>query len=378
VLRLYFQISNKFQNNKQMKIFTTYFFLSVILLLTGCKNTVEKTTETGHVRNVIFMIGDGMGVNHMYAAYTANNGTLAIERSEFMGLIKTYAADNYVTESAAAATAIAGGQKTNNGMVGVCPDGNPLKSMLTYAAEHGLSTGMVVTCELTHATPAAFVAHVPSRSDHEGIAFAFTQSKINVAIGGGRKFFENRSDGKNLTEMMKSNGFQVAYTMSDVKKVQEGNLLALLADVALEGYPARGNMLPEAVETAINILNQNEKGFFLMVEGSQIDWAAHGNDIESVVNETLDFDRAVKIAFDFAERCGNTLVIVAGDHETGGLSIIDGCFESGEIITVFTTTRHTGVPVPVYSFGPGAKKFSGFFDNTDFLPRVLKLLGIIR
>ena len=328
------------------------------------------------VRNVILMIGDGMGLNHLYAAYTANKGVLAIERCQYVGLVKTYAANSYVTESAAAATAIACGEKTNNDMVGIRPDGTHLKTMLEYAADHGLSTGMVVTCDLTHATPAAFVAHVNSRSELETIALHLSRSKINVAIGGGRKFFEMRSDEKNLTDSMIAKGFRVAYTMDEVKTVEEGNLLALLADVALPGYPNRGEMLPEATETAINILNRNEKGFFLMIEGSQIDWAAHGNNQESVVNEVLDFDRAVKVAFDFAERDGQTLVIVVADHETGGMSITSGNLQTGSLTTSYSTTGHTGAPVPAYSFGPGAEKFTGIFENSDFLPKILELLGI--
>ena len=358
-----------------MNKFKFFLFLPVVcFLFTGCAHSSEKTPK---VRNVILLIGDGMGPYHTYVAYTANKGNLSIyDRSQTVGLIKTAAANNYTTDSAAAGTAIACGEKTNNGMLGVRPDGTLVKSLLEYAADNGLSTGMIVTCELTHATPAAFVAHVASRSENENIAEDLARSKINVSIGGGRKFFENRKDGKNLTDSMKAKGFRVAYTMDEVKAVKEGNLLALLADVALETYPARGNMLPDAVEVAINILNQNKKGFFLMVEGSQIDWAAHGNNQQNTLNETLDFDRAVKVAFDFAERDGQTLVIVTADHETGGMFISGGNLKTGELTTVFNTKGHSAVPVLAYSFGPGAGLFTGYFDNTDFLPRILKLLRI--
>jgi len=352
-------------------------FIPVMILLTGYVNAAENAQPP--VRNVILMIGDGMGVNQMYAAYTANHGSLyMIERAQYVGLVKTHSADRYNADSAAAGTAIACGEKTNNGMLGVLPDGTPLKSMLDYAAENGLSTGIVATCELTHATPAAFVAKVNSRGSSEDIALAFANAPINISIGGGRKFFEDREDGQNLTEQMRAKGFRVVYTMDEVNATQEGNLLALLAEVALERYPARGNMLPEATAAAINILNQNPKGFFLMVEGSQIDWAAHENNQEEVVLETLDFDRAVKVALDFAERDGNTLVIITGDHETGGMSINNGNFQNGSLTTVFTSTGHTGVPLPVYTFGRGAEKFTGVFWNTEFLPRVLELWGISR
>lgn len=364
-----------------MKILNMLRILPLVMcILTGCNPTTQqpiaKAPEAPQVRNVILMIGDGMGLAHQYAARTANNDSLAIERCQYVGLAKTFSANNYITDSAAGGTAIACGEKTDNGVVGQRPDGSRLKSMLEYAAEAGRSTGIVVTCELTHATPAAFVAHVKSRNENENIASDYAQSGINVCIGGGRTYFENREDKANLTETMKEKGFQVAYTMDEVKAVQEGKLLGLLADKALDTYPARGNMLPEAVASAINILNRNENGFFLMVEGSQIDWAAHANDQASVLNETLDFDRAVKAAFDFAERDGNTLVIVTADHETGGLTLTDGNLQTGELTAAFSTPGHTAVPVPVYAFGPGAELFTGIYDNTAFLPKVLKLVNI--
>ena len=359
-----------------MKKFRFLFELPVIFFLTGFIIFSNIADAQVPVRNVILMIGDGMGLNHMYAACTVSADPLAIERCQYVWLVKTHPANGYNTDSSAAGTAIACGEKTNNGMVGVRPDGSRLKSMLEYAADNGLATGMVVTCELTHATPASFVSHVASRGENENIALDLARSKINVAIGGGRKYFENRSDQKNLTDTMKNKGFSVAYTTDEVKATQKGNLLALLADISPETYPARGDMLPESVNTAINLLNHNEKGFFLMVEGSQIDWAAHDNHQEKVVNEMLDFDRAVKVAFDFAKRDGNTLVIVTADHETGCMGILGGNLQTGELNTVFSSKGHTGVPVPIYTFGPGAEKFTGIFDNTEILAKVLTCWGL--
>jgi alkaline phosphatase len=346
-------------------------------LFAGCTNlTGEKLPE---VRNVILLIGDGMGLYHPYAAYTVNKGKLALyERTQVVGLAKTSSANNYTTDSAAAGTAIACGVKTNNGMVGQLPDGPKAKSMLEYAADHGLATGMVVSCELTHATPASFIAHVDGRSANEQIALDLSNSKVNVAIGGGRKFFEAREDGKNLSNEMKAKGFKVAYTLDEVKAVKEGNLLGLLAEVSPERYPARGEMLTDGVTTAIHILNQNRKGFFLMVEGSQIDWAAHDNHQDETVGEMLDFDRTIKLAYDFAERDGKTLVIVMADHETGGLIINRGNLETGNLTTTFASTGHTGIPVPVYAFGPGAERFTGIYENTEILPKVLELLRIAK
>ena len=358
-----------------MNKFRLFLLLPVIgLLFAGCSNEADKQPV---VRNVILLIGDGMGLYHPYAAYTVNKGSLSIfERAQFVGIVKTSAADDYTADSAAAGTAIASGVKTNPGVLGQLHDGIPVKTLLEYAADNDMATGIVVTCELTHATPAAFVAHVDGRSENENIALAFAQSKIDVAIGGGRKFFEDRTDSINLSDEMRTKGFQVVYTLDEVKNVKEGKLLALLAEVSPERYPARGEMLLDGVTTAINILSQNKKGFFLMIEGSQIDWASHGNNQEEVVGEMLDFDRAAKIAFDFAERDGQTLVIVMADHETGGMSITDGNLQTGELTTHFSSTGHTGVPVPVYAFGPGAERFSGVYENTEIFSKVMELLRI--
>jgi len=369
---------------KKISTVLSVLFIAVVVM-TSCEKvnqtiTYEPEPETGQpsVRNVILMIGDGMGLYHQYAAYTANKGSLNLERCHAVGIIKTSAANSYITDSAAAGTAIASGEKTNNGVLGQLPCGTRIKTMLEYAADDGRATGMVVTSELTHATPAAFVAHVNARSDNENIALDLARSKINVAIGGGRKFFEDRSDAKNLTDSMKAKGFHVAYTVDEVKAAHNGKLLGLLAKVSPARYPARGEMLAEGVKKAINILNQNKKGFFLMVEGSQIDWAAHANNQEETISEMLDFDRAIKIAFDFAERDGNTLVIVTADHETGGMSITKGNLGTGNLSLNFATTDHTGVPVPLYAFGPGAVKFTGIYENTEILPKVLELYGISR
>ena len=322
------------------------------------------------------MIGDGMGVSQVYAGLTANKGSLNIERSQFVGFSKTYSANDYITDSAAGGTAIACGVKTNNGAIGVDANETPVKSMLTLAGENGLSTGVVVSCDVTHATPASFLAHQPKRSMAEEIADDIAKSGVTVCIGGGRSRFENRADGRNLTELMKADGYQIAYSMDDVMKVSSGKLIGLLADVQPALYPERGNMLPDAVKTALDILKANNKGFFLMVEGSFIDSGGHANDTEIVVNEMLDFDRAVKAAFDFAEVNPNTLVVITADHETGGMSLNGGNFETGEVKGAYTTSGHTGVMVPVFAFGPGAEEFSGIYQNTDIMPKVLKLLGI--
>jgi alkaline phosphatase len=138
----------------------------------------------------------------------------------------------------------------------------------------------------------------------------------------------------------------------------------------------RGDMLPSSTQAAINILNSSGKGFFLMVEGSQIDWGAHSNNAELVAQEVIDFDNAIGIALQYAKDHGNTLVIVTADHETGGMSIINGDFETGAITARFGTTNHTGVMVPVFAFGPGAELFQGIQENTDIFHKMMLLLDL--
>lgn len=353
----------------------------IILLSVFCVQWSISADRAGQgtapqVKNVIVMIGDGMGVSQVYAGLTANKGSLHLERSQFVGFSKTYSANSYITDSAAGGTAIACGTKTNNGAIGVDPEGNPVKSMLEYAAENGLSTGVVASCAVTHATPASFVAHQPSRNMEEEIAMDFLHSDISLFIGGGKKFFDARSDKQNLLDQLKAKGFQIAFTMDDIKKVTSGKLAGLVADEHPAAYPERGEFLPESVEAAINLLNDNDKGFFLMVEGSQIDWACHANEKDATVNEMLDFDRAIKVAFDYADRDPNTLVVITADHETGGMSLTGGDLSTGELEAEYGTKGHTSVMVPVFAYGAGAVEFAGIYQNTDILTKVLKLYGM--
>lgn len=358
-----------------MKRIHLSFLIILSLFLVQCSSSrdmAEQRTDP-QVKNVILMIGDGMGVSKVYAGLTANKGSLHLEQSHFVGFSKTYSANSYITDSAAGGTAIACGTKTNNGAIGVDTEGNPVKSILEYAAENSLSTGVVASCAITHATPASFVAHQPKRGMQEEIAVDFVNSDITVFIGGGKKYFDARSDGENLLDKLEANGFQVALTMDDVKKATSGKLAGLVADEHPAPYPERGEFLPESVQAAINLLEDNDKGFFLMVEGSQIDWAGHANDTDGTVNEMLDFDRAIKVAFDYADQDPNTLVIITADHETGGMALTGGDLSTGEVEATYGTKGHTAVMVPVFAYGAGAIEFAGIYENTDILDKILKL-----
>lgn len=325
--------------------------------------------------NIILFIGDGMGIAQIYAGMTANHGKLSLERCTHVGLQKTYSASSYVTDSGAGATALASGVKTKNGSIAVDTNGKPVKTILEYAEENGLSTGLVSTSAITHATPAGFIAHQVSRDNYEAIALDFLKSDIDIFIGGGEKDFSVRDDSLNLIDSLEKKGFQV---ISDIREIhyEHGKIACLTAQ---EHNPSilngRGNMFPDAVAASIRFLDDKKTGFFLMAEGSQIDWAGHDNSTEGVVAEMLDFDNAIQIALDFAEKDGNTLVIITGDHETGGMTITGGDFSTGKVEAAFTTEDHTAVMIPVFAFGPGADKFSGIYENTDIFLKMMSAFG---
>jgi alkaline phosphatase len=342
----------------------------VTLILIGSLSAAKNP------KNVIFLIGDGMGMAQVYAAMVKNGNKLEMERCKHVGYSKTYCSNRFVTDSGAGGTALATGVKTNYGMIGMSPDSVAVETILEQADRNGLATGMVVTCAITYVTPATFIAHQVHRSMYEEVAADFLKTDIDVFIGGGRKYFESRKDGRNLIEELRDKQYQIAFDMDEVKKNNSGKLAGLIHENQLPPMPERGDMLPDATDVAIKILNKNKKGFFLMIEGSQIDWAGHSNDINSIIQETLDFDKAVGRALDFAEKDGETLVIITADHETGGLTLIDGSIEKRKVKAKFSTKGHSGIPVPVFSYGPGAEEFMGFMENSDFKDKIAKLLKL--
>jgi alkaline phosphatase len=346
----------------------------------GAFYEVQHYNQTGKnkkPKNIILMIGDGMGIAQLYSAMTANGGHLFIENFRNCGFSKTYSSNNYITDSAAGGTAFACGTKTYNGAIGVGPDKNPVANIREKAEKKGMKTGLVATTIITDATPAVFVAHVASRSSLEDIAADFLKTDIDVFIGGGRNNFDHRKDGRNLVDELKAKGYQVLFNINDIMKVRSGKLAGLTAPGDNPVMPERGEMLVPATETAINLLSQSKKGFFLMVEGSDIDHLAHSNSTPGVVMETLDFDKAIGTALKFAAGNKETLIIVTADHETGGMTLNGGDYTSGKVTGKFTSTGHTGVAVPVYAFGPGASEFTGFMENTDIAKKMMKLLGLI-
>ena len=353
-----------------------FLFLSLIFLV-GCTSKGEQSncSKTRKPKNVIYLIGDGMGLNQIYAGMTANGGTLNIERCTHTGLAKTYSANSYITDSAAGGTALATGNKTNNGMIGMNADSVAVKSVLSAAEEAGMATGLVATVRITHATPASFYAHQISRNMYEEIAAEMLTSGVDFFVGGGRKNFEVRKDSLNYSDSLRNVDYNIVYSIDSVQAPVLLPFGALCADSDMPQARERGNFLPQAVDLAIKSLDARADGFFLMVEGSQIDYQGHGNNTEGVVDEVLDFDRAIQVALDFAERDGETLVVITADHETGGMTILNGSYADSTVVAQFNTGGHTGTMVPIYSFGPCADQFTGIMENTDIPTRIKTALG---
>lgn len=315
---------------------------------------VKATAVKSAPHNVILMIGDGMSSEHVWAAWLCNGGKLNIEKLPVTGFSRTYSANCTVTDSAAGGTALACGEKTNNGMLGQAPDGRRLKSLAAHfaSAPYNKKTGLVVTKSITDATPAAFYAHTESRKNTAVIASQLCESGFDVVVGGGfAAFSDSQMD----------------------KLVKNTERLQLPATWDCPYAPQRGGMLPEQTKAALEILQKSADGFFLMVEGSKIDSASHEADAYLAVAETLDFDRAVGEVLRWMQKNPDTLLVVTADHQTGGLTIHDGDRKTGRVKASFATTSHTGIAVPIYAAGVGAVDFSGVMDNTEIPAKILKI-----
>ena len=362
-----------------MKKLTTLSLSALMLLgmLSACGNKKEETPEPPKAMNVIYFIGDGTALPQVYAGMLATREDLVFPKFPYIGVVDTHSSSNDITDSAAGGTALCSDHKTKNAMVGMNPDTIPVKTLLEVFHEQGKETGLVVTSYITHATPACFFAKVPHRRQYEDIAMQLAEAdNINLAIGGGRKHFNQRKDSINLIERMENElGWKVYDTLDNIDLTCKK--YAVLAD---DGHmpPAaeRGDFLPRAVKTALKTLDGAENGFFLMVEGSQIDFACHANDSAYMVDELVDFSYAIQVALDYAEEHGNTLVVVTADHETGGLTMPDKQSKYTNVSFCYSTGSHTCLPVMVYAYGPGAEQFTGWMQNTAIKGKILNACGL--
>ncbi len=317
-----------------------------------------------------------MALPQVYAAMLATRDPMTFSQFPYIGVVDTRSASNDITDSAAGGTALASDHRTKNGMVGMNPDTIPVKTVLEVMKEQGKETGIVVSCYVTHATPAVFYAKEPKRSNYENIAMQLAETdNVNLIIGGGRKHFNQRKDSLNLIERMENElGWKVYDTLADIDPACK-KYMVVADDNHMPKAAERGDFLPRAVKTALETLDDAPNGFFLMVEGSQIDFACHANDSTWMMDEMIDFDYAVKVALDYAKEKGNTLVVVTADHETGGLSLPDPQGKYTNVVFDYSSGSHTCLPVLVYAYGPGAERFTGWMQNTDLKGKILNSCG---
>ena len=325
------------------------------------------------VKNIIFMIGDGMGLEQISAAWVCNGGKLNLDNFTYVGLQRTYSANKLVTDSAAAGSALATGQKTNNGMIAMNPDTVAVKSLAEEAMEKGKRAGAAVTCRVTDATPAVFFSHAPSRKLMDDIAVQMTNSGLYFLSGGGTKYWSGREDGVDLVGQAEALGYTYVETKEEMMAVEEGPVIALMDEYELQPALDRGDILPSAVQKALQVLD-NKKGFFLMIEGSMIDDGGHDNKAGKTMEEIFDFDRTLGLVLEWAEKDGETLVIVTADHATGGMTLLGGSIDEKKIRVNYSTTGHNGVALPVFAWGPHAEDFVGIYENAELSDKIRALI----
>lgn len=384
---------------------TSLFSVAMLALMiaTSCCNEPK-------VKNVIYLIGDGMGFGAVSSLLLSEDEVTGFEQAPVIGLSETCSANNYVTDSAAGGTALATGTRTNNGYVGADPEGNQLTSILRKAQAMGKKTGIVVNTTLTEATPASFYAGVTSRKMVFDIAKQFTESNVDVAIGGGLDHFIARPDSLDLTATLIEKGYDVFLNwetvlgtdsekfvgilpLYDLHRREENNGTASAAEgqeVCLAAQLASLNedvnathlseptvYLEKATVKALDILSRNNKdGFFLMIESAIIDGYGHNNDSDGMIVEMKEFNRTLQNMIDYVNNNPETLLVVTADHETGGTGVYYNGHKPGNEGPVklnFSTSGHTGTVVPIFAYGPGAENFAGLMKNTD-VPKKIEAL----
>ncbi len=366
--------------------FKKFILASAVLTLIACQNTTNVVSkEENKPKNVILLISDGAGLSQISSAFYFKETSPNYARFNDIGLINTSSSREDVTDSAAGGTAFACGVKTYNKAIGVADDSTEVQNLVEIVSLKNIKTGIIATSSITHATPASFYAHAINRYLEEDIALELVQSDVDFFAGGGLQFFNKREDKRNLLNDLNKKNFMIdTIALSDFSKIQSSEKAAFF--LAEKGLPTieegRGNFLSDATVLAMQFLSKENTGFFMMVEGSQIDWGGHDQDASYVVTELIDFDNTVGKALDFAEKDGNTLVIVTSDHETGGFTLAakkkkreDGSEYSdySEIGMTFSTNGHSATLIPVFAYGPGSEEFTGVYENNEIFEKILKV-----
>lgn len=320
------------------------------------------------IKNIILLIGDGNGLTQISSSLLANGGNLTLTQLRSIGFLKTQSADDFTTDSAAAGTTLATGEKTFNRAIGVDTLQQPLINITEFLSEHNFVSGCITTDRMIGATPASFYAHQKDRSNINEIAGDLPKSKLSLFVGGGSENFQRSG-------MMAD--FDILDKVEDISSNKSNRIGYFISETdvpsVLEG---RGNILAKATKHSLQFLSSKNRPFFLMVEGAQIDSYGHYNNVPGIVSEGIDFDRAITEAVKFADKMGNTLVIVTADHETSGFSIPQGDIGKGIIEGDFTTKDHTGTMVPLFAYGPRSQEFQGVYENSDLFGKILKVLDL--
>ena len=334
--------------------------------------TVGPVGHDNSIKNVIVMIGDGMGLEQISCGWVLNGGHLNLDNFKVTGFSRTYATNQLITDSCAGGSALATGVKTKYYYMGVDPDGNPVPSLLRLAQQQGKKTGVAVTCRINDATPLDFVGHSLNRDDEYVNAAQFVHSNVDFLTGGGLHFWTDREDGRNLVQEMVNLGYTFVDNREALNQVTEGRVLGLFAPLEMEPSLDRGPVLEDCATKAIELLD-NENGFFLMIEGSSIDDWCHRQKVGYMAEELFDFDRTVGKVLKWAEQDGHTLVVVTADHATGGLTLLGGSLEERSVKVHFSTEGHNGILVPVFAYGPHAEEFVGVHENAE-VSRIIRSL----
>lgn len=334
--------------------------------------TYRNDGGAGKIKNVIFLIGDGMGLSQIEAAFYANMG-LTLAQIKHIGLQRNNARDAFTTDSAAGGSALATGERHNNRHISMSPAGEAIPSLSDFFHDRGRAVGVVTLGNVADATPTAFYGHNTERDEADALTADLLAGRIDLLCGSGIREFERRGDGRNLIgELSKQYRF-----IRSVEEIAAAKGPAICIDERMGDAAEQANLtlLADATRASIaKLRQQSDKGFFLMVEGAKIDYAGHSKCLPGSVIEMLSFDLAVAEALKFADSNGHTLVVVTADHETGGLTLLDGDERTGRVMGVYVTDDHTPDMLPVYAYGPGSDRFCGTYWNTEIARRIKSLI----
>ena len=350
----------KKQDGKQLQYYATPNPYEIV--------SVEEPSRDNEVRNVIIMIGDGMGLEQVSCAWVVNHGKLNLDNFPHTGLSRTWCTNKLITDSGAGGTALSSGVKTAYSHVGTAPDSTDIPSVLVKARQLDKKTGVVVTCHFADATPCDFCCHNEYRYNQDDLIADYVDCGVDYLAGGGLDWFTvNRKDGRDITKEMAAAGYHVALTEEELMAA-ELPVIGILAPDNLPVAMERGDLYRHSVARGLDILSREsgDKGFVMMLEGSCIDDWLHGNDIGKAMEELLDFDRTIGDVLQWAAADGHTLVVVTADHNTGCLTLQDGNLEEGTIGVAFGSESHNGIAVPVYAWGPGSDVFTGIKENDEW------------